>query len=47
VPNPADTTKTIDTLMAKTLMIDYELPGAPTSPQDQTVTPKGSKWIMR
>jgi hypothetical protein len=47
VPDPADTTKTIDALVTKTLMVDYELPGAPLSPQEQAVVPKGSRWIMR
>ncbi len=47
VPDPADTTKSIDTLVAKTLMLDYELPGFPRSPQEQPVIYKGQKWIMR
>lgn len=47
VPDPADTTKTIDALVTKTFMIDYELPGAPTNPQEQSVVYKGQKWIMR
>jgi len=46
-PDPADTSKTLETLVTKTLMIDYELPGFPISPQDQTVQYKGQKWIMR
>lgn len=46
-PDPADTTKTLDTLVAKTLMIDFEFPGFPASPQEQNVTYKAQKWIMR
>jgi hypothetical protein len=47
IPDPADTKKTIDTLVAKTLMLDFDYPGAPTSPQEQPVIFKGSTWIMR
>ena len=46
-PDPTDTSKTIDTLVAKTLMIDFDLPGFPVSPQDQNVAYKAQKWIMR
>lgn len=47
VPDPADTTKTLDTLVAKTYMIDYDLPGFPATPQTQPIVYKGAKWIMR
>lgn len=46
-PDPADTSKTIESLATKTLMIDYDLPGFPASPQNQAVEFKGKKWIMR
>ena len=47
VPDSTDPTKTIDALVSKTLMIDYEFPGSPLSPQNQAVVFKGEKWIMR
>lgn len=47
VPDPADTTKTIEARVSKTFMIDYDLPGNPLSPQEQSVVFKGSRWVMR
>ncbi len=44
VPNPV----TGDTVLVnKTLMIDFDLPGNPVSPQEQAVVPKGKEWVMR
>ncbi len=36
-----------DVLVQKSLMLTYELPGNPATPQDQVVTPKAKEWIMR
>jgi len=36
-----------DVSVRKTLMIDYAFPGTGGRVQDQTVLPKGEKWIMR
>lgn len=34
-------------LMTRTLMLDFELPGRPALPQNQTILSAGQKWIMR
>lgn len=47
VPDPEDTSKTVEKLMTKTLQINYAFHGAPLKPEDQPVQPKGTKWIMR
>ncbi|MBI1337121.1 MAG: hypothetical protein GC164_09180 [Phycisphaera sp.] len=35
------------TVLRKTLMIDYEMPGRPPTPQSQPVVAKGEHWVMR
>ncbi len=47
VPDAANPAKKVDVLVTKTLMIQYEFPGAPIKPQDQPVVFKGKEWIMR
>jgi hypothetical protein len=34
-------------VLVKTLQLNYELPGTPKRPQDQTVVAAGKTWIMR
>ena len=34
-------------LLNKTLMLDFEFPGNPQTPQFQTVKPTGREWVMR
>lgn len=47
IPDAKDPAKSVTALVSKTLMIDYEFPGSPLSPQDQAVVAKGDQWIMR
>jgi hypothetical protein len=36
-----------DVILARTLMITYSFPGRPASPDAQTVSHQGDKWVMR
>lgn len=47
VPDPEDTSKTVETILSKSLQIDYQFPGHPSKPDDQVVQFEGQKWIMR
>lgn len=36
-----------EVVLRKQLMLDYELPGRPQTPQSQTVLPRGEQWVVR